>query len=190
MTFAAFVALLKGLPWRLIGLALFGLAVAGAVMYGAHRLKESGRNEVQGKWDASVERGRQAIAAQNRLNAIKSAKEAASVQAAQDRQNERNRQALADKDRLLADLQRGTVQLRQQWVGCVSASRAREAGTAAESDAAELRGEGPQSLVGAVAEQIFDADNADAEITLWQTIAQAQQKACEGTLTKLTAGVE
>lgn len=182
MSFAAVVALLKGLPWRLIGLILFGLAVAGAVMYGAHRLKESGRNEgrqeIQGKWDASVERGRRAIAEQNRLNALKSAQEAASVQAAQDRQNERSRQAMADKDRLLSDLQRGTVRLRQQWAGCVSASRASEAGTAAESDAAELWGEGPQPLVGAVADQIFDADQADAEITLWQSIAVAQQQAC------------
>jgi len=168
--------------WRACVLVAFACAVAAALLYAHHRVKEAGRAEgraeIQAKLDAAIAQGREAVAAVTRQNAAKSAKAAKDAQAAQDRQNERNRQALADKDRLVADLQRGTVQLRQQWSGCVSASRAREAGAAAESDAAELRGEGPQSLVGAVADQIYDDDQADAEITLWQSIAQAQQEAC------------
>lgn len=61
MTFAAFKALMAGLPWRLIGLVAFAVAVAAAVLYGAHRLKESGRAEVRAEWAASIERGKREL---------------------------------------------------------------------------------------------------------------------------------
>jgi hypothetical protein len=173
VTYAAFVALLKGLPWRLIGLVLFGLAVAAAVLYGAHRLKEAGRDEVRAEWQASIDRGRAEIAELDRQNAAREAEAKAEGIAIGESRARDQRDNLAAKDRLITDLRTGNQRLHDRWQACLSGPQAGDAAAPAG------RPDGSDELRREIAGQISEADDADSKVKRLQEFVQVRQKLCE-----------
>lgn len=167
-------ALLKRVDWRVYATLAFACAVAAALLYARHRWIDEGRAEVQGKWDAAIERGRLEIAELDRQNAAHEATALAEAQNIGEGRVRDLQDELAARDRLIADQRAGTVKLRKLWQGCVSGPQA--------GDAAEVSG-GPVSADELRAESaariVHYAQDADSKVKRLQEFVQVQQKLCE-----------
>lgn len=95
------------------------------------------------------------------------------IAAAQAASDKRNRDALANKDRTIANLRSGALQLRDEWACAVPTAPGNQtAAVAGATDgAADLRTEGAAALV-------QDADSADDDIIWLQDTLIATRKAC------------
>lgn len=167
-------ALLKRVDWRLWLLLAFACVCVFALWKVHREGVETGRSEVQGRWDAAVDRGLLEIAEMNRKNAALEATALADARNIGEGRVRDLQDELAARDRLIADQRVGTVKLRKLWQGCVSRSQA--------GDAAEVSG-GPvpadELRAAGAADLVRIGQDADSKVKRLQEFVQVQQKLCE-----------
>lgn len=170
--------LLKLLPWYLL---LTLLLCAGSWWHGHHigydTAETKGQVEIN-RLTAQIASEREASSEASRL---KEQEHAAALAAASTHYQEELKNAKANSDRLVADLRAGNVKLQDRWHACVAASVVPSpAGSAGADDAgSRLRAEGEGSVLGDIADQVRDADEADAWIKYLQSVVRADRAAME-----------
>jgi hypothetical protein len=158
--------LLRRVPWQLwIFLAL----VAAFYVYGERKEaagETRGRAEVKAQWDEAVARGREEVARLDRENAAKDERARLEAEAVGVQRERDHRDALAEKDRNIAGLRTGTVQLRQQFRACLSQAPAAPADPVSGGPvpAGPVREADARDMAGAVAGSIFIADDAQSRV--------------------------
>lgn len=167
-------SMLRRVNWRVYAMLAFACAVAAALLYARHHWIAEGRAEIQGQWDAAIERGRLEIARLDRENAAREATALAEAQSIGESRNRDLQDQLASEKRLVSDLRSGNIRLRQHWQGCVSQAAADGAAAVPGGSvpADQLRSESAGRIIAA-------ADDADSKVKRLVEFVQVQHKLCE-----------
>lgn len=166
---------LRSLPKEVWLVILFGLAIFCALRYQAHReavAYRAGLAQGRAEHAAAVERGEAEIARLDAANALADERARLQAQAAEEKRTHGYEMALAARDRTIAGLRDGTLKLRHQFQGCLSASQGPTVATGTQGGKGPpARPEDAQDLAGAVSDSIHIADTADADVkALWSHI--------------------
>lgn len=172
-TLTALWLMLKRVPWKLWAFLALGAAFYAYGEWNDRSGHREGAAEVQGRWDASIARGKEEIARLDRENAASEAKARAEAIAIGESRRRDLQDAIAERDRTIAGLRSGAIKLQDRWASCVSQAQA--------GDAADLSG-GPlrqDELWREIAEQISESDDADSRHARLVEFVQVLRKECE-----------